>query len=613
MDLPNRDDDAFRKGLRSRVFWITAGLMIAMSVIVIRLWYLQIVQGEELKILSENNRLRQVSFPDFRGDIFDRNGRELASSRPAFEVLLTREDMDDPTAMLSRLKKLVRFSGKGVEKEFLAAPSFVPFTLARDISRDEAARIEEHRYELPGVSLSIQPIRVYPYGSFASHLLGYPGEISSAELRKSMYAGYRGGDRIGKYGIEKTCEPLLRGKRGEKIIEVDAAGRELNAITKIASKKGMSLNLSIDFATQMAAEKAIEGYSGAVVALKPSTGEILAMASAPDFDPNEFAVGIKPSYWRKLLNNRHHPLNNRAIQGLYSPGSTFKIIMAAAALEEGLVTKETKFNCPGSYRLGNKTFRCWKKVGHGPIAMERALEQSCDVYFYNLGLLLGVDKIAKWAGRFGLGKITGIALEHEKSGLIPTRAWKEKTYRERWMKGETLSVAIGQGFDLVTPLQMGLVIAAIANGGYMVQPKLLKLGEGEETNPESSGAQFFGLGPATIAVIRQGLLNAVNARHGTGHRAAIPGIQVAGKTGTVQVASSAKDESRAQEEMPEKLRDHAWFVGYAPFKHPEIAVAVLLEHAGHGGSAAAPVARQVMEAYLKNRHESRLEAKNIPR
>ncbi len=613
MELPNRDEAAFRKGLRSRVFWITAGIMIAMSVIVVRLWYLQIVQGEKMKTRSENNRLRQVSFPDFRGDIFDRNGKELASSRPAFEVLLTREDMDDPTAVLSRLERLVSFNRKAVEKAFLLAPSFVPFTLARDISRDGAARIEEHRYELPGVSLSIQPIRVYPYESFASHLLGYPGEISAGELRKSMYAGYRSGDRVGKYGIEKTCEPLLRGKRGERIIEVDAAGRELNAIKKITAKKGMSLNLSIDFATQMAAENAVAGYSVAVVALKPSTGEILAMASSPDFDPNEFAVGIKSSYWRKLLNNPHHPLNNRAINGLYSPGSTFKIVVAAAALEEGLVTKETTFNCPGVYRLGNRTFRCWKKAGHGRISMERALEQSCDVYFYNLGLLLGVDKIAKWAGRFGLGKITGISLEHEKSGLIPTRAWKEKTYGEPWMKGETLPVAIGQGFDLVTPVQMALVIAGIANGGYMVQPKLLKLNEYGNTNPESSGAQFFGLGPTTLEVIRRGLLNAVNAPHGTGHRAIIPGIKVAGKTGTVQVASAQKDETRKPEEIPEALRDHAWFVGYAPFEHPEIAVAVILEHAGHGGTVAAPVARQVMEAYLKNRNASRLAAKNIPR
>lgn len=598
MDFIYGGDENYSRSLRSRVFWVTLFVFAAFLTLVIRLWYLQVVQGSYLKALAESNRLRQIILPDHRGRIYDRNGVELVSSRASFNVTLRREDIPDLDVLLERLDKLITFDRVEAKKQILAIPSFSPYVVAYDINRDEAAGIEERRYELPGVSLEIVPIRNYNHGSLAAHLVGYMAEITKGQLQMDEFKGYRQGDIIGKYGVEKSFESALHGTRGKKIVEVDAAGRELEVIRSMSSSAGRDLFLSVEYQTQVAAEKAMEGKRGAVVAIKPDTGEILAMVSAPAFDPNKFAIGVDRSYWNTLINDPYRPLNNRAIQGLYAPGSTYKIVVAAAALEAGVIDEDTVFFCPGYYKMGRKRYRCWKRGGHGEMDLNNALKQSCDVYFYQVGLKVGIDRLAQTAKRFGLGGLSGINIEHEKSGLIPTTSWKEKNRKEVWIKGETLSASIGQGFNLTTPLQMARVIAAVANDGWMANPRLMRVEKGGDMELKQPSGHSVGISQENLALIREGLYAVVNEKHGTGWRARLRDVLVAGKTGTSQVVSLRDNDQRTQEETPEKFRDHAWFVGFAPYDDPKIAVAVIVEHSGSGGKVAAPIAGRVVKTYL---------------
>lgn len=600
MEFAYGSDEKFFRLVRSRAAVVTGVMVAVFLVLIIRLWYLQIIEGDNLKVMAESNRLRQIPLPDYRGAIYDRSGVELVSSRASFNVMLMREDMPDFDVVLDRLAGLIVFNKDEVRRRMLAQPGFQAYLLARDVDRDSAALIEEHRYDLPGVSLDVRPIRNYRYTPFAAHLLGYLGEISKDQIGTDFYHGYRKGDMMGKFGIEKSFEAVLRGTKGVNVIEVDATGRELKMIKRISPGAGTDIHLSIDLKTQMAAEKAMEGKQGAVVAIQPRTGEVLALLSAPDFDPNEFARGLESEYWSGLINDKYHPLNNRAIQGVYAPGSTYKIIMAAAGLKEGVIDENTTFNCPGSYRLGKRVYNCWKTSGHGNMRLVHALEQSCDVYFYHVGMKLGVDRIYDMASKFGLNQRTGVGLEHEKRGLIPNAAWKEKYRHEPWIAGETLSVAIGQGFNLVTPIQMARVAAAIGNGGWMPNLRLTRLSDNEKAEPEALGGQYLGLSKKNIDLIKEGLSLVVNSPSGTGGRSRIPGLAVAGKTGTSQVVRLKDEERRLKlEEIQEKFRDHAWFVAFAPVDDPQIAVAVMVEHGGHGGTVAAPVAREVISAYLE--------------
>lgn len=600
MDFAYGSDEKYFRMVRSRLFIFTGFVITVFLVLLIRLWYLQVIQGDNLNELAENNRLRQISLPDYRGTIYDRTGVELVSSRASFNLVVIREDMPDFNAVMDKLATLISFDKEEAIKKIKAQQPFQSYVLAHDISRDDAAILEEHRYELPGVSLDVRPVRSYTYERFSAHLLGYLGEISKAQIGQGFYKDYRKGDFIGRYGIERSFEPLLRGKKGVNIIEVDAAGRELKMIKRIPPSVGTDIYLSIDFKAQLAAEHAMEGKNGAAVAINPKTGEILAMVSHPDFDPNEFASGVETEYWRSLLNDPYFPLNNRAIQGIYPPGSTFKFVMAAAGLKEGVIDENTAFHCNGTYRLGRRVYRCWKKGGHGNMTLTHALEQSCDVYFYNVGMRLGVDKIYDMAAKFGLSQRTGLGLDNEKAGLIPNTAWKEKNRKEAWIAGETLSVAIGQGYDQVTPIQMARAIAAVANGGWMPNLRLTRLGEHEATTPEALGGQQLGLSEKNVGFIKEGLDMVVNSDRGTAFwNCRIPHIRVAGKTGTAQVVKLKEGEQNIdQSKLPEKYRDHAWFVAFAPVEDPRIAVAVIVEHGGHGGTAAAPVARAMIAAYL---------------
>jgi penicillin-binding protein 2 len=592
-------------------------------VLLLRLWFLQIIRGESYRNLSENNRIRLEDIPPTRGIIYDRQGRILVDNRPAFKLALVPADVSDLEQTLGKLGRLLRVEKPQLEDKVKSAPRGAPFRpilLNRDMNRDQVAAVETHRFNLPGVMVQIEPRRSYEMPSFAAHLIGYLGEIEEAQLKEKRQQGYKLGDYLGKYGVEMEWEAELKGLRGGRQVEADAAGRQLSILQEVLPEPGHNLVLTLDTQLQLRAESALEGKAGAIIAMDPTTGDILAMASSPAFDQNQFVRGFTPSEWQAIVDNPLHPLENKSIQGQYPLGSTFKPVVATAALAEGLVDPETTFSCSGEYQLGNQVYRCWKKGGHGQIALYQAVVQSCDVYFYQLGQKLGVDLMSAYARRYRLGSRTLIRLNNEAGGLVPTAKWKLRRFGVPWQKGEDLVTAIGQGFLLATPIQMGVFYAAIANGGKFLRPRVVLRVEDPDggvvknVSPEILGN--LNLSPDTISFLQHALEGAVNEPKGTGRAAQLRGrlssIKVAGKTGTAQVIRAPEDDEEEQDEsqVPYEFRDHAWFVAYAPAEAAEIAVVVLVEHGGHGGSAAAPLARQVMEEYFKNRppvQEAKLE------
>lgn len=571
--------------------------------LLLRLWQLQIVEGEAFRSLSENNRLRLKRTPPLRGVIYDRQGRVLADNRPSFNVVLVPEDTPDIGASLAALSRhvveQVTFTGGAIPRD-PRRPPYAGIVVARDVAWSTLAAVEAHQFDIPGVSVEVSTKRYYPAGTLAAHVLGYVGEVSPRELAR--LSGYRMGDLIGKFGLERRLEPYLRGKGGGQQIEVDALGRRLRVLGEVEARAGKSLVLSLDRDLQQKAEEALEGYEGAIVVLDVRNGEVLAMASRPGFDPNVFARGVRTEEWRALTSDPLRPLNNRAIQGQYPPGSTFKVIMAAAALEKGVVTPATRFFCGGGMPFGGRVFRCWKKGGHGSVDLRQAIAQSCDVYFYQVGQRLGITAIAEYARRFGLGRLTGIDLDHEAPGIIPDPAWKKRVLGAPWYAGETLSVVIGQGYVTATPLQMAVAAAAVANGGTVYRPHVVKRVLGDEAevireySPEVIGEA--GVKAQTLRLVRDGMVEVVNGPRGTGKKAQLPDVVVAGKTGTSQVISGTRGKGTA---LPRQYRDHAWFIAFAPADAPEVAVACVLEHAGQGGGAvAAPAVRAVLDAYFRN-------------
>ena len=569
-----------------------------------RLWHLQVVQGEHFREQSERNRIRSVRLQPPRGKILDRTGRLLAGEKPCFNVCLVREDVGDIEALLAKLSPLLGETEAEIRTRLGSehkGPKYVPIVIKRGAEWETLSRIESRLFSLPGVFIEVTPARKYPYGSIAPHLLGYLGEISREDIQKKRYKGARSGDLVGKCGIEKRFEMDLAGIKGQRRLEVDAGGRLVRVIDEKPPVPGKDLYLSIDLDLQQASEKAMKGYVGALVALDPQTGKILALVSSPAFDPDAFATGIDNEEWEKLIDPVTRPLQNKVLQGRYAPASTFKIVMAAAALQEGIVTKNTSFNCTGRFRLGRSVFKCWKRRGHGQTNLYKALVESCDIYFYQVGLNLGIDKIAKYARAFGLGSKAGIDLSNESSGFIATPGWKLKKYQEPWQEGETLITAIGQGFTLVTPLQMACLTAAVANGGTLYSPGYLE----KMTGPDGHIVKFFEsnskgklpISESNLKIIRRALVGAINDEKGTGNKCKLPDVFVAGKTGTAQVIR--QDKRRQDKKIDWKYRDHAWFVAYAPAERPELAVAVLCEHAGHGGSVAAPIAREVFKTWFQ--------------
>lgn len=572
-------------------------VLIIVGLLVVRLWQLQVRDGVYYRNLSHDNRTRSVVLHPVRGFIYDRNGILLANSVPSFNLYVELGDVPDSEALIGKLVELLSLDRSELTKTMETHSGGTPIRLKKGVSLKEAAIVESHRLDLPGVVIRPEFQRNNPEGAYAAHVLGYVGVASEEQLTREAFQGLPAGSVIGQYGVERIYERTLRGREGQKLIEVDALGHEKRMISVEKPHVGNDVYLTIDFRLQKLAEDLLGEEAGAIVALDPQTGDILALASRPSFDPNALSRGLRADVWNTILQDERHPLTNRAIQGQYPPGSTFKIIMAAAALDTNAIEPTETLRCEGRFRFGRRTFRDWKKYGHGAVDLRKAIAESCDVYFYRLGDRMGVDTIAVYARRFGLGERTGIDLPAERTGLIPSSEWKQRTRGEPWYPGETISVAIGQGYVTVTPLQMAKVIGMIGNNGTVFQPHVLRgvRGRRGEWIDEWSPTQAVPLTlPAHQLEAIQSALAAV-VTEGTARGARSSVVPLAGKTGTAQVVSLR---SKSREETPKRFRDHAWFVAYAPFEHPGIAVAVLVEHMGHGGSAAAPLAKELIEAYV---------------
>lgn len=577
---------------------------LGLAVVTVRLYYLQIIRHKEFVELADRNRIRIHRQPALRGLVFDVRHRPLVDTRPSFEAEVVPEDIRNTKQTIARLEGYLgddNIEAKLVQAEDDERPPFDPVTVEEHLDWQQVVSLETHQLQLPGVSLEVMPQRHYIYGSLGAHLLGYVGEVAEGDLRHAK--NYRMGDEIGKFGLERVFESELRGQAGGQEIEVDSVGRRLKLLREIPEIPGQSVVLSIDLDVQEAAEKAIGNRSGALVAIDPNTGYIIAMVSHPAFDPNIFANGITPVQWRALTTDPEHPLANRAIQGTYPPGSTFKLIDAIAAMEDHTLSPETTYFCPGGLWYGNREYHCWRKQGHGTLSVHRAIVSSCDVFFYQVGIHLGIDRLAQWAHRLGLGEKSGIELDNERPGVMPSSLWKEKRFRQRWYPAETLSVAIGQGYVAATPLQMAMVAAEIANGGARYKPQFVKEAEALDGSVVKTYPPILErripLDPSVLDIVRSAMCDVVNGVGGTGHAAHLDNVVVCAKTGTSQVVKEAGNARIPEDKEPLKYRDHAWFVAYAPRDHPQIAIACVIEHGGHGGSAAGPVVHDVMQKFFE--------------
>ncbi len=596
-----------REWLKQRIIGVSVCIIFAFAVVFLRFIYLQIIKGDEFRLLSEKNAVRLTGIKAPRGLILDRNKKILVDNRPSFNLKIMLEDAGDVKETMTKVSQMMDTPFEDLMKKISDAGKgafYKPVTLQDDISRDHLAIIEAHKFDLPGVFIDIEPTRHYIHKKTASHLLGYLGEVNNDELLSGKYPNVKTGDSIGRYGVEKSFETYLQGKRGGRQIEVDANGRTIKVLKTVEPITGLDLKLTIDLDLQQIAEKMLEDKHGAVVALDPNTGDVLVLASAPGFDQNDFVGGINSKKWKALMTDRGKPMTNKAIQGEYPPASTYKIITSIAALEEKEIDIHTTAYCPGFFRYGNRVYRCWNKNGHGEISIIDAISQSCDVFYYQAGDKVGVDALAKYAMGCGLNKKTGILLEGEKKGLIPTSSWKKKRFNESWHRGETLSIAIGQGYDLVTPLQMAVFIAAVGNGGTLYRPRIVSAIEGSQGNlikeipTESAGK--LPVGKKTLEIIQKGLLKVVDDDRGTAKRIRLKHVKIAGKTGTAQVFSVKSGEKLKTEHLDFYLRDHAWFICYAPAENPVIAISVLIEHGAHGSTAAAPIAAALIGRYIND-------------
>jgi len=600
--LKTADTDWYKQRL-IRVMLCVSG---AFFILLIRLFYLQVVQGQELRRLSENNCIRLQSTDASRGMIFDRNGILLVDNRPAFDLSIILKDAKPVDRTIEKLAKLVKVPVSELMKKIghnKGISCYNPILLKQDIGRDALAAVEVRKFDLPGIVLNVKPRRHYIKRQSAAHLIGYLSEINSGELKSGKHPECKGGDFIGKFGVEKGFEGFLKGKRGGRQVEVNVMGQVVKVLKTVDALPGQNIYLTIDYILQKKAEALLEGTAGAVVAMDPETGNILVMASSPSFDQNAFVDGMSHKQWESLISNPLRPMENKAVQGEYPPASTFKIVTAIAGLEEGVIDENTIMHCPGYYKYGNRIYRCWRRGGHGSVNIVKALSESCDVFFYQVGQKLGIDRLAFYAKACGLGSATGINLDDESEGLIPTSAWKKRRTGISWQGGETLSVAIGQGYDLSTPLQMLVLTSAFANGGTRYKPLILKSVKTADGDIViQSKKQVMGRLPAgkkTLSIVKKGLREVVNSPKGTGWIAHIKGMDISGKTGTAQVVGRKNDSNLSEKDLPDHFKAHAWFVAYAPSVNSQIAVAVLVEHGEHGSSAAAPIAREIIRTYLE--------------
>jgi penicillin-binding protein 2 len=600
-----------RQSFLRRAVVASAGCVVLTAMLVLRLMSLQLVQHEYYTTRAEENRTRVNLVPPVRGMIYDRNGIVLAANAPSFVLEVTPEQVADMGDTLKRLAQYVTLTEADISRfkeRMRKMPRYRGVPLRTNLSQEEVARYELNRFDFKGVEVTAGLSRDYPLGATAAHAIGYVGGITETEFERLDENAYRGTNYIGKIGIEKSHEADMHGTAGTKLVEANAAGRPLRDLEYRRGTPGKNLYLTLDAKLQIAAERALGANDGAVIAIEPETGEVLALVSKPGFDPKLFVDGIDTKTYKMLMEDKHKPLYNRALQGVYPPGSTIKPFMALAALEYSIRSPADTVYCPGYMTLAGSVhrYRCWKRHGHGTMDMDHGVAQSCDIYFYRLAQDLGIDRIGEFLGKFGLGKPTGIDIPNEKGGILPTKEWKERARKEVWYPGETLSVGIGQGYLVMTPLQLAHATARIGARGKGFEPHLVHAVE------DPLNGQVVAFKPEPLPPIKlrshglweraiDSMEKVVQAPYGTAH-----GINknvqytIAGKTGTAQVVVLAQDQDKAPDEksVPWEHRDHAWFMAFAPANKPQIAVAVLAEHAGHGATVAAPVARAVMDAYL---------------
>ena len=586
--------------LTQRLVTLQVAVVVTFAALATGFWYLQVVQGARYNELAENNHERTLSLRAPRGAIFDRNGRVLVENRSSYTVSILREHSTD----LDRtIRLLAAVAGLDVERvretvgRQRSQPIFRPIVVIEEASLAQVAAIAARRleFELPDVVVEEVPTRRYPTDSLAAHVFGYVGEASESQIGDEVTSG----SIVGQSGIERVYNKLLMGQDGTRRVVVNSLGREIRTEEEIPPTEGRRIQLTIDYDLQKAAEDGFRhaGFNGAALIMDPRNGEVLTYVSLPAYDPNDFAGGIDRATWAALNNDALLPLQNRVIQGRYSPGSTFKLVVATAALEEGIVTPDFRVTCGGGANFYGRYYRCWLGGGHGRLDMRHAIEQSCNVYFYTLGNMLGVDRIHKWADKLGLVGTTGIDLPDEQESLVPNEEWKQQRTGERWYPGETISVAIGQGQVSVTPASMALMISTIANGGTRVTPHIVRAvdeGDGWRLGTPPAVAERVAFRPETLSALHDGLWMVVNAA-GTGGRARINGRDVAGKTGTAQVISNQG--RAAARDTDRDLRDHGWFVFFAPKDDPQIAGVIFGEHNEHG-YLGAPIAKHVIETFF---------------
>lgn len=560
-------------------FFLIAAVL---AILVARLFQLQVYDGARYRQLAEENRLRILKIPAPRGIIYDRNGIPMVENVPYFSVSIVPESLK--MLDFGKLATVLDIDAETIRDLLVKAEKspFQPIRLKQGLEFAEVSRIEARKSDFPGLFIETEIGREYPLGKVAAHLLGYLGRIPPKEAGKPEFKNLPPDAMVGQWGVEKLYDADLRGTAGERVIEVNALGRELRLVRERQPVVGKDVHLSIDAGIQKAIEHAFGEKAGALIALNPESGEVLAFESFPSFDPNVFAQGISGADWTALMESKKKPMLNRVLQSQYPPGSTFKIITAIAALEEGVIDPATRVTCTGGVSHGSHFFGCWKKGGHGAMDLHDALVNSCDVYFYEVGKRLGIERIHKWATAFGIGKESGLGFMKERQGLMPNTEWKKEKRHLPWYLGDTYISSIGQGAVTTTPIQMAQVMASVANGGRIFKPTLVK--------GTYAPASTVGLKPDTVQRIRKALNDVVAG--GTGKNAFLPYVSVGGKTGTVQVVSKSSRLSG------EKYMDHAWFVAFAPTDKPEIAMAVFVEHGGGGGAVAAPIAKLALDAYM---------------
>lgn len=597
----NRDNDK-GKVLIHRSLIVAAGKIFLLLVIIARLYYLQVYQADRYKMLADENRISTRLLIPPRGIIYDRNGEMLATNRQNFQAMIVAEQTPNVQETLNAFKKIMPLSEaeeERVKKDLKRNRSFVPIKIKENLTWEEVAKIQLNAPELPGIIIDEGLSRYYPYGEKMAHVIGYVSSVSEKDIKDDPLLEVPG-FKIGKSGIEKLFEKKLRGSGGNLKLEVNAFGRIMKEIERTDGIPGERVDLTIDARLQSKAFDLFGEESGAAVLLDVNTGEILAFVSTPSFDPNVMAQGLSTEMWNSLVNDEKKPLSNKALAGQYSPGSTFKMIVALAGLESGVIKPESRSFCAGKMFLGSHAFHCWKEHGHGYIDVVEALQHSCDIFFYETAQKLGIEKIAEMSRRFGLGSKVDVGLENEKSGLIPDKAWKLKRFGEPWQQGENLISGIGQGYILTTPIQLATMTARLVNGGYEIKPTFSKVND-EVKNK----IKRINVSTANLDLIKEGMYNVVNKPGGTAWRSQFDynGQRMGGKTGTTQVRRISMKERQtgviAQEDLPWKYRNHALFVGYAPQDNPKYAVAVLVEHGRGGSTVAAPIGGKLLLEAVK--------------